>query len=234
VSRSLAWLAALLVCGVLGAATPAPTPAPTWPAFWRAVQVDPPPPADFLDVGPYRGKVLNLSNGRLTDATVRQWIEGDLRRGQGDAFAGNTLRRDIAQAGMLGPPGLNGTTESIDAAIANGVDHIEAGGYAETVAAAVIWITKEQQLANPGAGYTDYVIVHVRRMSGKPRMRVFKDGKRQPFGTAPKPGELRWQLDTGHFVSHPVLGPLWYQKTGWSCKPDDGTAMGEICGRVTP
>jgi hypothetical protein len=44
-----------------------------------------------------------------------------------------------------------------------------------------------------------------------------------------------WQLDTGHFFEHPTLGPLWYQKKGWSCLPeDDITPVGRLCGRVKP
>lgn len=209
-------------------------PKTSWASFWRTVKVDPPPPSDFLDGTTFRGKILNLTDGRLSDAVVKQWIEADLRRGEGDAFATYNLRRDIADAGIFGPSGLNGTSEMVDREIAQGVSHIEGKGYSVPVAAAVIWLSKEEQRANSSAGYTEYVIVHVRRMTGRQRMRIYKDGKREPFGKPRQSGELVWQLDTGHFFTHPVLGPLWYQKTGWACDPNAGTQMGEICARVKP
>jgi hypothetical protein len=216
------------------AATLTTPPNSSWGTFWHSIEVDPPPPANFLDTPVFGGKIINLTGGRLSDEAVKQWIQADLRRGQGDAFATYKLRRDIADAGIFGPPGLNGTTEAIKSEIAKGVSHIDWAGYAEPVAAAVIWLSKEERQANLSAGYTEYVIIQVRRMTGRQRTRVYKDGKREPFGKPREPGELIWQLDTGHFFNHPVLGPLWYQKTGWTCFSNDGTQMGEICGRVQP
>jgi len=206
----------------------------SWSAFWQSVHVDPPPPESFLDEAPFRGKVLNLTTGRLSDDVVRQWVSADLRRGKADAWATNNLRRDITDSGILGPPGLNGSSEGIDAERAKHVVRIEGDDYAETIAAAVIWVSKDAQRTNPGAGYTDYVIVHVRRTTGRPLTEVLRSGARAPYGKLRKAGELYWQLDTGHFFIHPVLGPLWYQQDGWSCQPNDGTQMGEICGRVKP
>ena len=55
--------------------------APSWDDYWRSIKVDPPPPRSFLDAPAFRGKILNLTTGRLTDAVVKQWIEADLRRG---------------------------------------------------------------------------------------------------------------------------------------------------------
>jgi hypothetical protein len=37
-----------------------------------------------------------------------------------------------------------------------------------------------------------------------------------------------------HFFIRPVLGPLWYLQNGWRYRPNDGTQMSEICGRVKP
>jgi hypothetical protein len=229
-------VAGLAVFASLVAAAPAVTLStqakPTWSAFWLSVKVDLPPPPGFLASPDFHGKILNLTVGHLSDRVVRQWIEADLRRGQGDAFATYNLRRDIADAGIFGPPGLNGTSDIIDSELAKGVARIEWQGYAETVAAAVIWLSKEQQQSRTNAGYTEYVIVTVRRMTGRQRTRVYKNGVREPFGKPRKSGELTWQLDTGHFFTHPVLGPLWYQQAGWTCYPNDGTPMGAICGRV--
>jgi hypothetical protein len=207
---------------------------PAWAEFWQSVHVDPPPPETFLVAPPFHGKILNLTGGRLTDEVVKQWVYADLRRGHADAWASNNLRRDIADAGVLGPAGLNGTTESIVSERAKDVVRIDADGYAESVAVGVIWLSKQEQGMNPGAEYTDFVIVSVRRMTGKQRTRVFKDGTRTPFGKTFEAGHLNWQLDTGHFVNHRVLGPLWYQQAGWSCDPGDDTQMAEICGRVKP
>ena len=225
---SLTIIAMLIASASLAADTLA------WTSFWRSVHVDPPPPESILDPLPFHGKILNLTTGRLTDATVRQWIDADLRRGNADRWAGDHLRRDIADAGILGPPGLNGTSASIDAEHAKGVARIETTDYSETVAVGVIWLSKDDQRAHASLGLTEYVIVHARRMTGNQRIRIFKDGKREPIGAQPTPGELRWQIDTGHFLTHPVLGPLWYQQAGWGCRPDDGSRLGEICARVKP
>lgn len=219
----------------VGIAAPLIAPPKTdWATYWHSLKVDPPPPPNFLGKPAFRGKILNLTGGRLSDVAVKQWIEADLRRGRGDAFATYNLRRDIADAGVFGPRGLNGTSETIDSEIEKGVSRIEWQGYAEPVAAAVIWLSKEERDSNPGAGYTEYVIVQVRRMTDRQRMRIYRDGRRELFGKPRQPGELTWQLDTGHFFTHPVLGPLWYQQTGWSCDPNAGTQMGAICGRVKP
>jgi hypothetical protein len=224
----------LIILSVTAAAAAAVQPAAkqSWDAFWSSVHVMPPPPPDFLEGPPFRGDVLNLTDGRLSDAAARRWVVADLRRGRGDAYATNNLRRDIADAEIFGPRGLNGTSESIDEELAKGTVRIDADGYAETIAAAVIWLSKEEQAAYAGLGHTDYVIVLERRMSGKQRLRILKDGTRQPLGKTRAAGQLAWQLDTGRFFNHPVLGPLWYQQAGWSCTPKDGTRNGEICGRL--
>src|SRR5882672_2540403 len=89
-------LAASSVCSAL-----APTNTPSWDAFWSSLHVAPAPPRDFLDGKSYQGKFLNLTDGRLSDETVKQWILADFRRGRGDAFAQYNLRRDLADAGVL-------------------------------------------------------------------------------------------------------------------------------------
>ena len=222
------------IVATLVASTALAADAMSWNDFWHSAKVDPPPPPDFLVAPSFHGKILNLTTGRLSDEVVRQWVEADLRRGNADRWTGDHLRRDIADAGIFGPPGLNGTSESIDADRAKGVVGVESKDYAETVAVGVIWLSKEDQRSNAGLGLTDYVIVHARRMTGRARVRILRNGAREPIGNPPKPGELRWQIDTGHFFTHPVLGPLWYQQSGWGCHPDDGTRLGEICARVKP
>src|SRR3954469_10291916 len=104
----LALLAMLVASGALA------TDAPTWAQYWHSVKVEPPPPQTFLDAPPFHGKILNLTTGRLTDDIVKQWIDADLRRGAADSWTERNLRRDIADAGIFGPPGLNGTSEGID------------------------------------------------------------------------------------------------------------------------
>jgi len=136
---------------VAGAASNTPMKS-SWAEFWHSVKVDPPPPEDFLDAPAFRGKILNLTTGRLSDDVVKKWIEADLRRGVGDSWAYGHLRRDVADAGIFGPPGLNGTSEGIDRERANGVTRIDSEGTAERVAAAVVWLSKEDQRAHPSSG----------------------------------------------------------------------------------
>lgn len=207
--------------------------APSWDEFWHSVKVDPVPPANFIDVPAFRGKVLNLTTGRLSDDVVRQWIQADLRRGVADTWAAKNLRRDIAEAGIFGPPGLNGTSDAIDSERAKYTVRTE-GPDSEIVAAAVIWLSPEDRRVYARLGFTEYVIVLAFRIPTGQRFRVFGSGAREPIPSSLKPGELHWQLDTGHFFTHPVLGPLWYQQTGFTCIPDDGTRVGEICARVKP
>jgi hypothetical protein len=231
----LGFIASLIAATSLADAACPTAPARTsWRDFWRSVNVDPPPPESFLDTPRFNGKILNLTTGRLSDATVKRWIDAAMRRMNADLWIESCLRRDAANAGIFGPPGLNGSGEAIERERAKDVVRIDATGHGEIVAAGVIWLSKEDQRANPSAGYTEYVIVEVRRMTGRPRTRIFLDGTRESIGTPPKPGELRWWLETGRYYEHPVLGPLWYQDRGWKCRPEDGTRMGEICGRVMP
>ncbi len=194
--------------------------------------MSPAPPKDFLDGAPYRGRIQNLSGDRLSDETVEQWILADLRRARADAYATYNLRRDIADAGIFGPAGLNGTSETIDRERARGTQRIEYQGHSEVVSAAVVYLSEGERRTDVRAGHTEYVIVLVSRATGVKRARVLRDGGREPFGRQREKGELTWQLDTGHFVAHPVLGPLWYQEKGWACIPNDGSPNGAICGKV--
>ena len=200
-----------------------------WKSFWNSVNVDPPPPRDFLE-GDFTGKILNLTGGRLSDATVKSWILADMRRGRGDSYAGYHLRRDIADADIFGPPGLNGTSEGIDKLRAQGVERIDPDPTQRTRVAAVVWIPPEQQRANARAGFTEYAIV-TGRESGMGTF-VYRDGRKEPAGKPAPAGELRWQLDTGHFYRHGTLGALWYQQNGFTCIPGSAGITGEICGRV--
>jgi hypothetical protein len=202
-----------------------------WDAFWKSVDVSPAPPRDFLE-GRAVEKIRNLTVGRLSDATVKQWVLADLRRGRGDGYAYFNLRDDIADAGIFGPPGLNGTGDGIAMRRAAGVVRITGASEPEMLEAGVIWISPQMRKDHPG--FTEYAIVLVYRMSTNKRELVFADGHKEALPRAGSADEIHWQLDTGHFVDHPTLGPLWYQLKGWTCYPDDGTATGEICGRIKP
>src|SRR5690348_6780798 len=129
------WRPSLLaLLAILGTAVTAaelkPTPdlPPTWKEFWASVRVEPAPPKNFLE-GPFTGRVDNLTQGKISDETARRWVLASLRRGRGDAYAGQHLRDDIADAGIFGPPGLNGTREQIQTMRAKNIDHIEMAGH---------------------------------------------------------------------------------------------------------
>ena len=205
---------------------------PSWRVFWSSVGVTPAPPRNFLEIK-YTGRVHNFTHGALSNETARRWVVADIRRGKGDLYAGYQLREDIANADLFGPPGLNGTGDAIRSLRAQGVDHLEGPAMADVIAAAVIAVPKKTQREFPDAGFTDYVIVLMYRAAPAPIEMVFRDGRRQEAKETKSENGLYWQLDTGHFQEHPVLGPLWYQKNGWSCRPDDSVA-GKLCGLVKP
>ena len=204
-----------------------------WDEFWRARSVSPAPPKTFLDYDAEPPEILNLTHGLLGDDVVRSWILADVRRGKGDAWAANHLRVDIVSAGVLGPPGLNGTDHSISTERAKGTVEMacKAG---MTVAAGVIAVPKETQRRIPWAALTDFVVVQVFRATGEPCTRRLSDGTTETLPIRRQRGELSWQLDTGEFRDNPVVGPLWYQARGWSCKMDGTGELDEICGLVQP
>jgi hypothetical protein len=231
--RSSVCILALLACVISTASDlkPASAKSDRWKAYWSSVGVTPPPPKDFLDVN-FHGRIDNFTNGQISDETARKWVLANLRRGTGDGYAAMNLREDIANAGVFGPPGLNGTDRSIRAMRDKGVERIESSSTPNIVAVAVISIPKDVQADNPHAGLTDYVIVLLYRSTPDQATLVYRDGRREVLESKSE-GELHWQLDTGHYFEHATLGPLWYQKNGWSCQPDD-TLIGKLCGRVKP
>jgi hypothetical protein len=113
-----------------------------------------------------------------------------------------------------------------------GVERLEAPTMPDVIAAAVISIQQPMQAEQLAAGLTDYVIVLLYRSKPGKTAVIYRDGRRE-VSEIKSNGELHWQLDTGHFFEHPTLGPLWYQKNGWSCEPDD-PGMGRLCSRVKP
>ena len=218
----------------LFACWPAPASEPgsqDWREFWLSVNVEPVPPRDFLDVE-FNGRIDNLTGGRISDETARQWVLADVRRSMGDLYASHHLRVDIANAGVFGPPGLNGTSDGIEEMRDKGIERVEAPMMAEIAAAAVIAVPKELQAKEPEAGLTDFVIVLLFRPKTAEAVLVYGDGRREVFASS-KEKELRWQLDTGRFIEYPAVGPIWYQERGWSCRPDD-SVVGTLCGLVKP
>jgi hypothetical protein len=231
-TRASLGLLALLACMVAGASGLKPTSDKlvSWEAFWASVKVDPPPPRNFLEVS-YHGRIDNLTQGRISNETARKWVLASLRRGKGDIYASHNLREDLANAGIFGPPGLNGTSEGIQSLRKRGVERVEGASMPNLIAVAVISVTKEMKAEEPRADLTDYVIVQLYQPSG-PSTLIYRDGRRE-VREVKYTGELFWQLDTGHFFEHPTLGPLWYQKNGWSCQPGN-SLLGKLCGRVLP
>ena len=224
---------AVLACAVIAASDvrPASPTAESWESYWASKKIDPAPPKGFLDTS-YSGRVDNLTGGRISDETARKWVLASLRRGTGDQYAQHHLREDIANADIFGPPGLNGTGHAIQLLRKKGVEKVEAPGMPDIVAAAVIAVPKEMQAEDPRTGLTDYVIVLVYRVKPGKVTLTYRDGRSEVI-EGKNDERLRRQLDTGHYFEHPVLGPLWYQKSGWSCQPD-ATVVGKLCGRVVP
>jgi hypothetical protein len=207
-----------------------------WELYWRSRNVSPAPPPDFLEprrpATPVRW--LNLTRDAITDNTAARWILGDMRRAAGDGWASRHMRVDIVNAGVLGPQGLNGDDRFIADEQAKGtveIQHPEPAG--ELVAAAVVAIPPDVRRKAPTAELTDFVIVILYRSTGKPSVRVQRDGRRELLAAPHSAGELGWQLDTGKFTDDPLIGPLWYQARGWSCRPDS-SVVGQICGLVQP
>src|SRR4051794_9733989 len=84
-----------------GQTTCPPGTSPAWDAFWRAHGVLAAPPFDFLDSPPATTPaVLNRTDGRLDDQTVRRWLCGGLRRSRGAKWAEQHLRTDLVNAGV--------------------------------------------------------------------------------------------------------------------------------------
>jgi hypothetical protein len=184
-------------------------------------------------VGAAPARVLNLTGGALPDETVRKWIVADARRGTGDAWAADHMRLDIVNAGVLGPPGLNGTELSIARDQAAGIVEVRCPPQ-PTLAAGVILVQKDTQREIPWAGLTDFVIVQVFQSTGEPCTHILSNGTSEIRPPRRKRGELRWQLDTGEFHDDPVVGPLWYQARGWTCAMDGRGMLDGICGLVQP
>jgi hypothetical protein len=206
----------------------------TWDEFWLAHHVEPSPPKGFLGTPPRDLQVLNLTNGAIDDATARRWAGAAWRRGQGDRWAECNLRMDLINSGVLGPPGLNGTDQFVKAELAMGTKSLTCNPGADAVKVAVIAVTDEMKSKHAAARLTPYVIVSMSRINGSTGTRTRADGSRETVSTRRKKGELIWQLDTGQVRDSPVIGRLWYQANGFSCRPDGSTPLDDICGLVKP
>jgi hypothetical protein len=218
-------------------------PAQTWDSFWRARGVSPAPPQDFLELPPGPPpRILNLTDGAITDDTALRWSIAYLRRESGDAWAYRHMRLDIVNAGVLGPPGLNGTANGIEAELARGTVEIEhRSSPGAVVAIAVIAVPVDikrrdelQQGGTASVGLTDFVLVNVFTASGLPGDRILADGTREPLPAIGQAGALAWQLNTGEFRDDPVVGPLWYQARGWNCSPRGSSDLARLCALVQP
>jgi hypothetical protein len=207
-----------------------------WNRFWTARGVSPPPPRDFMEaVNEAPPEILNLTGGAVDEETVRRWVVGNLRRGRGDSWAARHMRLDIVNADVLGPPGLNGTDRGIRAEQVRGtVEILTPHPTSEVEKIAVVAIPGEVQRLLIELGMTDFVVVRMSRTTGHTAERLLGDGRREPIPVRRPAGDLSWQVDTGGFREHPVIGPLWYQAHGWSCLPDSEDLLAELCGLVRP
>jgi hypothetical protein len=220
--------------GPAGAGAPAAASGERWRAFWSARGVSPAPPEDFLDapVQPLP-QIVNATAGRLDDETAKKWVVADLRRGRGDAWASMHLRLDIANAGVLGPVGFNGTDEGITSSLAKGVVQIACPpALSRTAAAAVVAVPQELRMGAPRLGLTPFVIVFRYEHGDGACEQLFGDGHREALPQRRSPGVPSWQLDTGSLRDDPVVGALWYQADGYSCDPAEDSPIGALCGVV--
>jgi len=215
---------------------PHPTPETPWALFWRSRGVTPAPPPDFLDPEQVQlPEIDNLTDGAISDETATRWVKATMRRSAGDGWAYRHLRSDVANADVLGPPGLNGTETLIQRERAAGAIEIAVRGpSSELVAAGVIAIPQVLRERNAVNGITEFVIVLVFRNSAQVAERVFSDGHREQLPSRLRPGELHWALDAGEFRDDPVVGPLWYQARGYTCPPGNQSDISIICRLVQP
>lgn len=230
---------ALIAVGIAVAATNASTgisdaKPQSWDEFWLARKVDPPPPRNFLGTPPANLQVLNLTNGAIDDAAARRWAKAAWRRGQGDGWAACHLRLDVVNAGVLGPPGLNGTDQFVESELANGTKSLSCDPTADVEKIAVIAVTEEMKRKHAGMHLTPYVIVNMSRINGSVGTRTLSDGRRETVPARLKKGEPIWQLDTGQIRENPAVGQLWYQANGFNCRADGSTPLDDICGLVKP
>lgn len=178
-------------------------------------------------------EIQNVTYGLLGDDVVRKWVLAAQRRGRADAWAGYHMRLDIVNAGVFGPPGLNGTDQMIAEQKAKGAVEMRCAP-SSVVAAGVITVSNDAQARMPSAELTDFVVVTVRRFSDEPCELVRADGTTEALPTKYQRGQLRWQLDTGEFRDDPVVGPLWYQARGWMCPMNGTSGLDVLCGLVRP
>ncbi|HEV7608482.1 MAG TPA: hypothetical protein VGO61_14150 [Steroidobacteraceae bacterium] len=230
---------ALIACGIAASASIASTGTSeskpqSWDAFWRAHNVNPPPPRNFMGSLPANLKVLNMTNGAIDDAAARRWAEAALRRGQADRWAECNLRLDLVNSGVLGPPGLNGTGQFVENELANGTKSLSCNPSADVEKIAVIHVTEDMRRKHPDAHLTPYVIVFMSRVNGSVGTRTRSDGSQESLPTRLKKGEMAWQLDIGQIRDNPAIGQLWYQANGFGCRADGSTPLDDICALVKP
>jgi len=179
-------------------------------------------------------QVLNLTNGAISDGAAKSWAEANRRRGRGDVWAECHLRDDLVNAGVLGPPGLNGTDGFISAERSRGTVALTCEPRFTVDKVAVIAVSDAMKRAHPDAELTNFVIVSQSRANGDAWTRTLGDGRKEQLPVRSRKGELRWQLDTGEFRSNEVVGPLWYQANGWSCGITRPGTLDDICRLVQP
>lgn len=195
------------MCPLPAPAAPVALASDPWSAFWQARDVTPPPPLTVFDPVPTPAQLVvrNLTRGAIDDATASRWMLGDIRRDNADAWAKRHLRLDVANAGVLGPPGLNGTGREIVELQAKGVGQAD-GPSPLPVVAAVVAIPREARRAM----HSDYAIVLAFQIDGA----------------------LRWGLDVGVYREDPIIGGIWYQVRRWSCRPAGSSTIDHLCAQV--
>jgi hypothetical protein len=227
----ISWASATVIASVASTGGKA---GQAWDEFWRKHGVVPSPPEGFLGTPPADLKVVNLTNGKLTDQAARRWARADWRRGRGDSWSVCHLRMDLVDAGVLGTPGLSGNSAFVVRERTTGTTSLSCPPLATLEKIGVIAVTHEMLRKHPDSGLTEYVIVSLSRGNGAVWTRNLPNGRQETIETHAKPGVLAWQLDTGEFHDDPVIGPVWYQAIGWSCGNSRPGTLDDICGLVQP
>jgi hypothetical protein len=190
---------------------------------------------DFLDApAAALPEIINRTGDAADDATVRRWALADLRRLQGDNWASDNLRMDVVNADVFGPPGLNGTDVGIRRHTSEGLLAVRCPPPNIVKAAVVRVPVALQKAVTRDVGLTDFVVVLMYRGAAEGCERIHRDGSRDTLPPHVREGAFSWQLDSGEFRTDPVVGDLWYQARGWTCRPDPGDVIGSLCGVIGP
>ena len=233
-----------------GSASPKASPSATsraisdadWKAFWDSQGATTTPPRDVADIHKYV-KTLpaaqNLTSGKVSDADVKKWVDGNYASSAIEEWAGEHLQTDLLSHGLLSRPEAYqnvffGDLTAIRKVVAAGGTGSVADPYGSTIAAGVVTIpadVKESIKADThydkNAPLTDYGMLL--RIQGPIAVKaLLPDGSRPVVASQ---GNVAFEiLVSGEFQDNPTAGPLWVGSSLYYCEQ-----VGEIrgvCGQL--